>query len=122
MILVDTSVWVDHLNEPDPHLQYLLNQNQVIMHPYVLGEIALGKLRRRDQLLNSLRGLAMAAVATDYEVIEAISLMHLDGVGIGYVDAHLLVSTKLDGLRLWTRDKRLSAQAERLGVQYSAVQ
>ncbi len=122
MILVDTSVWVDHLNEPDPHLQHLLNQNQVIMHPYILGEISLGKLRRRDQLLHSLRGLAVAAVAKDHEVIDAISLMHLDGVGIGYVDAHLLVSTKLDGLRLWTRDKRLAAQAQRLGVHYSAMQ
>ncbi len=122
MILVDTSVWIDHLNESDPHMELLLNKSQVIIHPFVLGEIALGKLRKRNQLLSSLMGLAVATLATEHDVISAIALMQLDGTGIGYIDAHLLVSTKLDGLTLWTRDKRLAVQAERLGVRYSAVQ
>ncbi len=122
MILVDTSVWVDHLNHPDPHMADLLASGVVLMHSYVLGEIALGKLHKRNQLLSVLSQLESATVATEQDVISAISSLSLDGAGIGYVDAHLLVSAKLDGVKLWTRDKRLAAQAERLGIGYLAFQ
>lgn len=122
MIVVDTSVWIDHLNEPDAHLQELLRYDRVRMHPFILGEIALGKLRKRNQLLESLAELKMATVASESDLILAISALSLDGAGIGYVDAHLLLSARLDGVKLWTRDKRLSAQAKRLGVQYLELQ
>ena len=122
MILVDTSIWVDHLNETDPHLEELLNMGLVRMHPFVVGEIALGKLRKRSQLLAGLNGLETATLVSDADVVVAISALALDGTGVGYVDAHLLLSARLDDLKLWTSDKRLAAQAERLGVQYNAIQ
>ena len=113
MILVDTSVWVDHLNHRDPHRADLLASGDVLTHPFVLGEIALGKLHKRNQLLLVLSQLESATVATVQDVISAISSLSLDGTGIGYVDAHLLISARLDSVKLWTRDKRLSAQADR---------
>jgi predicted nucleic acid-binding protein len=122
MILVDTSIWVDHLNETNPHLEELLNLGLVRTHPFVVGEIALGKLRKRSRLLSGLNGLEAATLVSDADVVVAIGALALDGAGIGYVDAHLLLSTRLDDLKLWTRDKRLAAQAERLGVQYRAIQ
>src|SRR5438132_1128623 len=114
MILVDTSVWVDHLNTPDPHMADLLASGAVLMHPHVLGEIALGKLRKRTQLLSNLSQLAAATVANELDVISAINTLSLDGTGIGYVDAHLLISARLNNVKLWKRDKRLFAQAARL--------
>jgi len=122
MILVDTSVWVDHLNRTDPQLAGLLESGQVLMHPFVLGEIALGKLRKRNQLLSGLMGLPIATMAPDVDVLAAIAALSLDGTGIGYVDAHLLISARLDHTNLWTRDKRLAAQAARLEVEYRALQ
>ena len=122
MILVDTSVWVDHLNETDPYLEELLSSGQVQIHPFVLGEIALGKLRKRDQLLSGLMGLQASTLVPDADAVMAIAALSLDGTGIGYIDAHLLLSARLDDAKLWTRNKRLSAQAARLGVQYRTVQ
>ncbi len=122
MILVDTSVWIDHLNKADAHLQELLRQDRVRIHPFVLGEIALGKLRKRDELLQSLSGLQMVPIATESDLMVAINALSLDGTGIGYVDAHLLLSARLNGVKLWTRDKRLSAQANRLHLQYLELQ
>ncbi len=121
MILVDTSVWIDHLNKSDAHMAELLNRGAVLMHSYVLGEIALGKLRKRNLLLKSLMRLETATVAIESDVISAISDLSLDGTGIGYVDVHLLLSARLDNVKFWTRDKRLVVQSARLGVQYDAI-
>ena len=122
MMLVDTSVWIDHLNGSDPHMAELLARGAVLMHPFVLGEIALGKLRKRKPLLKILMQLDTATVATEMDIISAINTFSLDGTGIGYVDVHLLLSAKLDNVKFWTRDKRLAAQAARLGVDYRAMQ
>ena len=113
MILVDTSVWVDHLRAGDTQLAELLEQGAVFMHPFVLGEIACGSLADRVLVLGLLRDLPMAVVATSEEVLEFVERCELHGKGIGYVDAHLLTSAALSaGTTLWTRDKRLRAAAE----------
>ena len=117
MVLVDTSVWIDHLRAGDVGLVALLESTQVLSHPFVLGEIALGTLRQRDQVLDALQSLPQAALATDDEVISFIEARHLYGLGIGYVDAHLLASVHLHpGTRLWTRDTRLEKLARDHGV------
>lgn len=116
MILVDSSVWVDHLRHGDQRLVTLLEASQVLTHPFVVGEIALGSLKNRETILGSLRGLPQAATATDDEVQKFIESNALFGLGIGYIDAHLLAAVRLDaGSQLWTRDKRLGAIANRMG-------
>lgn len=117
MILVDTSIWVDHLRSSEPRLVSLLGDNTVLGHPHVAGELALGALKQRDAVLKSLLGLPQAVVARDPEVMALIESAGLHGVGIGYVDAHLLAACRLTPrARLWTRDKRLGAVAARLGL------
>ncbi len=90
MILVDTSIWIDHLRTGDPRLVGLLQDGHVLAHPWVTGELALGHLSRRDEILGLLHNLPQATVATDVEVLSLIDTQHLFGLGIGYVDAHLL--------------------------------
>lgn len=117
MILADTSVWVDHLSQGDLALAAALDRGQVLLHPFVLGEIALGTLRQRRVVLNALGDLPRATVATENEVLQAIDAKSLGGSGIGYVDAHLLASLLLTpGTMLWTRDKRLHGVAAALGL------
>jgi len=123
VILVDTSVWVDHLRSADDVLAHLLNAGQVVMHPFIVGELALGSLRRRDLILQTLQDLQQVDVATQQEVLHFIGRYGLFGRGIGYVDAHLLASIRLTaGVSLWTRDKRLLAVAEPLGLAAKPVQ
>lgn len=120
MILVDTSVWIDHLRSSEAHLSGLLNEGRVCMHPHVLGEIALGNLKNRTIVLESMRDLPQAALATEAEVYRFIGDHALFGLGIGYTDPHLLAAAKLSpGTQLWTRDRRLSAAGTRLGLAYA---
>jgi predicted nucleic acid-binding protein len=117
MILVDTSVWIDHLREADEILQRLLDCDQVITHPFVIGEIALGSLKNRRTILASLADLPKAAVATESEVLRYIDASTLSGKGIGYVDVHLLASAKLStDVKIWTRDKKLKSAALESGL------
>lgn len=117
MILVDSSVWVDHLRSGDPVLTTLLNAGQVMGHPFVIGEIALGSLSQRGAILAAMHDLPIAMQASDSEVQAFIESQPLFGLGIGYIDAHLLASTRLTpGGSLWTRDKRLHSIASRLGL------
>ncbi|MGB3685702.1 MAG: PIN domain-containing protein [Ornithinimicrobium sp.] len=117
MILVDTSIWIDHLRAGDPELVALLQDGQVLAHPWVTGEIALGQLSRRSEILGLLRNLPQATVATDVEVFSLIEDRQLFGLGVGYVDAHLLAAALLTpDARLWTRDKRLANVAVRHGL------
>ena len=112
MILVDTSVWIDHLRVGDRAMATLLQDGTVLAHPSVIGEFALGHLTQRDEILGLLGNLPQATVATDNEVLTLIDTLGLAGSGIGYVDAQLLAATRLTtDARLWTRDKRLSAVA-----------
>lgn len=122
MILADTAVWADHLRGTEAALSPLLEAGQVLMHPCVLGEIALGTLRQRAFVLAAMTGLPQAVVATDAEVMGLIDGHALHGRGIGWVDAHLLASVLLTpGARLWSADRRLAAAAERIGVARSAA-
>jgi predicted nucleic acid-binding protein len=115
MILVDTSVWIDHLRNNEPVLAELLLQNQVLCHSFVRGELALGNLQQRNKILTALDDLPQAPLVFTEEVNIFIENHQLFGLGIGYVDAHLLASTRLLGnARVWTRDKRLLLVATKL--------
>jgi hypothetical protein len=122
VILVDTSVWVDHLRAGDQALVGLLEAGEVLAHPFVIGELALGNLPRRDQTLRGLQDLPQAKVATDREVLYFVDRHRLFGLGVSYVDAYLLASVSLTaGAGLWTRDRRLGRAADRLGLAISPL-
>ena len=115
-MLVDTSVWVNHLRSGLHSLAAALENSEVMIHPWVIGELACGNLRDRHHVLDLLRSLPAATVATDAEVLRLIEQEQLMGRGIGTVDAHLLASARLSRCRLWTNDRRLRNLALELGV------
>ncbi|HUR49825.1 MAG TPA: type II toxin-antitoxin system VapC family toxin [Acidimicrobiales bacterium] len=120
MILVDTSVWIDYLRRGNPVLAQLLSANEVLGHSWVIGELSLGGLSGRGEVLDLLAALPQAVVATESELIAAIDANELFGRGIGWVDAQLLVSARLtSGAKLWSRDRKLAAVAEALDVAHS---
>lgn len=109
MILVDTSIWIDHLGKGDSAVVAKLERGEVLMHQFVLGELACGNLKNRKEVLWLLAELPAAPVATEQEVLGFIERYQLMGRGIGYIDIHLLAAVALaDNARLWTRDKRLA--------------
>jgi len=114
MILVDTSVWVDHLRRHSTRLAALLDRGEVACHPFVLGELALGSLRNRPVLLSLLRELPTAAVVDHDEAMALIERHDLPGVAIGWVDVHLLAAALVEGLPIWTNDRPLHVVADRL--------
>jgi predicted nucleic acid-binding protein len=119
VILVDTAVWIDHLRAGDAELTALLEPGAVLAHAWVTGELALGHLRGRAEILRLLHDLPQATIATPAELLAFIDHHELFGLGVGYVDAQLLAATMLtDDARLWARDRRLQAAAERLGRAY----
>jgi predicted nucleic acid-binding protein len=116
VIVVDTSVWIDHLRSGNATLAQLLEGGRVLGHPWVIGELALGRLSQRREILGLLNSLPQAVVATTDEVLTLVERHELYGLGIGYVDAQLLAATRLSAdAKLWTTDKRLAAAGERLG-------
>lgn len=117
MILVDTSVWIDHFKFSSEKLADLLNKKQVLIHPFIIGELSLGGMQQRATTLNLLRQLPRTNVANADEVLHFIEIHRLFGNGIGYVDVHLLAAAHLTpGTTLWTLDKRLQAAATELLV------
>jgi predicted nucleic acid-binding protein len=115
MILVDTSVWIDHINASDPMLITLLAEERVLAHSYVIGEISLGSLRNREVVLSALLDLPRSPIATPEETFYLIERESLFNRGIGYVDTSLLASARLQpGITIWTRDKRLKKVADEL--------
>jgi predicted nucleic acid-binding protein len=120
LILVDTSIWVDHLRAGDKALAGWLDSGMVLTHPFVIGELALGNLREREIVLNALSDLPRASIATDAEVLHFIGRHGLFGRGIGYVDVHLLAGVRLtEGAQLWTNDKRLYGVAAQLDLAFT---
>lgn len=119
MILVDTSVWVDHLRAGNRQLQSLLEDAEVLAHPFIVGELACGNLRHREEVLTHLRALPEAQAAEHEEVMRVVERERLHGRGIGWIDAHLLTSARLSDAAFWTLDKQLSrvASALALGVE-----
>ena len=121
MILVDTSVWIDHLQTSIALLADALEAEDVMVHPFIIGELACGEMKQRREVLSLLATLPSSVVATDEETLHFIELHHLMGKGIGYIDAHLLASITLtDGAQLWTRDKRLATIAAELKISSSS--
>ncbi|MDP2152904.1 MAG: PIN domain-containing protein [Methylotenera sp.] len=119
MVLVDTSVWIDHLRMGDARLIDLLQAGLVCSHPMILGELACGNLKNRSEVLNLLSNLNPAIEANHNEVLQVIERYNLMGKGIGFVDAHLLAACMLTGeTKLWTRDKRLANVAQAIGLGY----
>lgn len=117
MILADTSIWIDHFRQGDPVLAELLQAQEIVTHPFVIGELALGNLRQREPVLSDLQNLPQARAAMDSEVLRFIGEHNLPGSGIGYIDAHLLAAARLTpGCLLWTRDRRLRETANRLAL------
>lgn len=116
MILLDTSVWVDHLRGTNAVLRDVLGAADGGVHPFVVGELALGHLRQRDEILGLLESLPQLAVAPHEDVLQLVDLQRLNGAGIGWVDAHLLCAARLSGWTLLTLDRRLGQVAARLGI------
>ena len=117
MILVDTSVWIDHFRAALPDLVALLNKDRVLAHPCVIGEIALGTIRNRVQVLRYLNSLPVAQIAAHHEVMAFVEARRLANTGIGYVDACLLASVALTpGASLWSHDRNVMTQAARCGL------
>jgi predicted nucleic acid-binding protein len=116
-MLADTSIWIDHFRKADGQFSALLVRRGIVLHPFVLGELALGHAIALRRLVNSLNDLAQALVADHREVYDLIARKRLSGSGIGYVDAHLIASTLImPEVQLWTRDKKLREVAERLSI------
>ena len=111
MVLVDTSVWVDHLRRGDKHLAGLLRNGEVVTHPFIVGELACGNLSGRSRVIDLLQALPQASVATQDEVMTFIDRQELSGKGLGFVDVHLLASSLLSHAPLWTRDRKLRSVA-----------
>jgi len=116
MILADTSVWVDHLRRHNAALAIHLEDGAVMIHPFVVGELACGNLRRRREILSALDALPQAPLASHDEVLAFVDAHRLAGCGIGWIDAHLLASSRLARVPVWTFDRSLSAAARRLGI------
>ena len=116
-VLVDTSVWIDHLHRSDEHLVELLRRSAVVAHPMIVGELALGSIVDRTAVLGALAGLRSISGARHVEVMHLVDRRSLFGRGLSLVDAHLLASTLVaENVTLWTRDKRLKAACDDLGV------
>lgn len=118
MVLVDTSVWVDHFRKFNVVLAQLLKDSEVVVHPFVIGELACGNLKRAGEILNLLRALAHVPRISDEEILVFIEGHQISGRGLGLVDVHLLASCLIDNTGLWTGDKKLQIMAEKLGIGY----
>ena len=116
MVLVDTSVWIRHLRSVDQALQELLISGSVLVHPFIIGELACGSLANRRQVVELLKELPAAISAEENEVLQLVDEQHLWGSGIGWIDAHLVASALLSDCELWSLDGKLSAAAGRSGV------
>ena len=118
MVLVDTSVWVSHLRHGNEDLQKLLHDGEVVCHPFIVGELACGNLKNRNEILAYLQSLPMTILAEDQEVLRFIEDHRLMGKGLGYIDVHLIASAVLTNVLLWTLDKTLDKFTEKLGISY----
>jgi predicted nucleic acid-binding protein len=116
VILADTSVWIDHLRRENPRLRAHLASGRIVCHPFIVGELALGNLRNRVEILTHLKRLPLLPVASHEEVLACVERRRLFGLGIGWVDVHLLAAVLLAGARLWALDAQLARVARRVRV------
>jgi predicted nucleic acid-binding protein len=118
MVLVDTSVWAHHFRTSDVRLISLLNNYEVMIHPFIIGELACGNLRNRREILSLLHSLPSTTVLDTDDVLFFIEKNYLMGKGVGLIDVHLLAAAKLKNISLWTNDKKLGKMAEKLNLAY----
>jgi len=119
VVLVDTSVWVNHLRQGEPYLARLLIDAEVACHPFIIGELACGNMANRNEILNLLRSLPSAPAVNLDEYLYFVEQNQLHGSGIGFVDIHLLAAAKLAAVPMWTHDKKLYQAAAGLNLSYS---
>jgi predicted nucleic acid-binding protein len=118
MVLIDTSVWVTHLRTGTPGLETLLNNGEVLCHPFIIGELACGTLKNRNEILSLLQAIPTSVQASHEEVMQFIENYGLMGKGLGYIDIHLLASALLTNIPLWTLDKKLNEVSSKIGLAY----
>ncbi len=118
MVLVDTSVWIDHLRTSDRHLEQLLFDGEVFCHPHVIGELACGNIKNRQEIISLLQALPRTPLVDFEEFLYFVEQHQLNGTGIGFVDIHLLASAQLGQIPLWTGDKRLQSASVKLNLMY----
>jgi predicted nucleic acid-binding protein len=117
MILADSSIWIDHLRHRDEKMIQLMETVSLLVHPFIIGEVALGHVKNRDVILAEMSQFQQSVLATDTEVLQLINRMSLMGTGLGLIDVHLLGSVLVTiDAKLWTRDKKLAAVADSIGV------
>jgi hypothetical protein len=116
MILVDTSVWVSHLREGNSKLEQYLNKGEIVTHPFVIGELACGSIKNRNEILSLLDALPKTEILTDEEVMLFIEKNNLMGKGLGLIDIHLLASAILSEAAIWTLDAKLKQEAHTFGI------
>lgn len=122
MILVDTSVWIDHFRMPVAALEHLIRVEQAMCHPFIRGELAVGHLRNWLEAVGALQALPQAKTVSEGEFLTLIVNEQLAATGLGFVDAHLLASCRATpGTKLWSRDKRLAKYADRMGLVWAEV-
>lgn len=121
MILVDTSIWVSHFRSGNAHIRELLQKGEVVSHPFIIGELACGNLKNRKEILSLLQALPMATIAGHEEVLQLIGNQRLMGLGLGYVDVHLLAAAFLTAAPLWTNDRILKEAAIKLQIAYKGA-
>jgi len=120
MVLVDTSIWIDHFKSTNEELKILLNEGLVTIHPFVIGELACGNLHNREVTLGLLDSLPKPILATNHEAYHLIESRKLSGLGIGFLDVHLIGSCQLSDCTIWTRDKLLLGIAQNLGLAFNS--
>jgi predicted nucleic acid-binding protein len=120
VILVDTSIWIDHLRSGSPALATLLQNELVCTHDFVIGELACGNLQNRAEVLGLLQSLPRLSAATENETLFFIEQQHLMGCGIGHIDVHLLAAAVIRDIPIWTKDKRLLVIAEEKDWAYAS--
>lgn len=118
-IIVDTSIWIDHLHKREVNLVKLLDDDAVACHPFIIGEIACGSIRDRAVFLELLQALPILQIVEPHELLHFIERNHIPGSGIGLVDVHLLATCRLHNCRIWTKDKKLLVLASKLHLAIS---
>jgi len=118
MVLIDTSVWISHFKKRNSSLVEILSNGMAACHPFIIGELACGRLNNREEIISLMQKLFQAEEASHEELLQFIETHDLMGMGIGLIDVHLLASTLLTGISLWTYDKKLQTAAGKLGVFY----
>ncbi|MGA2091256.1 MAG: PIN domain-containing protein [Endomicrobiales bacterium] len=119
MILADTSVWIDHFRKGNPELKRLLDKNEVVCHPFIIGELACGNLKNRKEILVLLHALALIDMVENHEILAFIEKHQLMGKGLGLVDIQILSSALLNNDKLWTLDKKLHQESRNFNIHYT---